>query len=49
VVRSPKGAALTQIPPENTGAPHLEAWKEKGRDECKKSEAWLLAGRSIPF
>jgi hypothetical protein len=38
-----------RIPPENTGAPHLEAWKAEGRDECKRSEAWLLPGRSTPF
>jgi hypothetical protein len=38
-----------RIPPENTGAPHLEAWKVKGRDRCKWSEAWLLPGRSTPF
>jgi hypothetical protein len=48
-VRSPEEAALTRIPPENTGAPHLEAWKAEGRDECKRSEAWLLPGRSTPF
>jgi hypothetical protein len=31
-------------PPANTGAPHLEARKAEGRDECQKSEAWLLPG-----
>jgi hypothetical protein len=49
VVRSPEGAALAQIPLENTGAPHLEARKAEGRDECKWSVAWLLPGRSTPF
>jgi hypothetical protein len=49
VVRSLEGAALTRIPPENTGAPHLEAQKTEGRDEYKRSEAWLLPGRSTPF
>jgi hypothetical protein len=37
-----KGVSLfpfQQIPPENTGAPHLEAQKAEGRDECKRSEA----------
>jgi hypothetical protein len=48
-VRSPEGAALTQTPPENIGAPHLEARKAEGRDECKRSVAWLLPGKSIPF
>ena len=38
----PLGVALTRIPPANTGAPHPEARKAKGRDECKRSEAWLL-------
>jgi hypothetical protein len=38
-----------RIPPENTGAPHLEARKVEGRNECKRSEAWLLPGRSTPF
>jgi hypothetical protein len=38
-----------RIPPENTGAPHLEARKAERRDECKRSVAWLLPGRSIPF
>jgi hypothetical protein len=31
--------ALTRIPPENTGAPHLEARKAKGRGCRKRSEA----------
>jgi hypothetical protein len=48
-VRSPEEATLTWIPPENTGAPHLEARKVERRDECKRSEAWLLLGRSTPF
>jgi hypothetical protein len=48
-VRSPEGATLTRIPPENTGAPHLEARKAEGRDESERSKAWLLLGRSIPF
>jgi hypothetical protein len=48
-VRSPEEAALTRIPPENTGAPHLEARKAEGCDECKRSGAWLLPGRSTPF
>jgi hypothetical protein len=34
--------ALTWIPPANTGAPHLEARKAEGRDECKRSKTWLL-------
>jgi hypothetical protein len=41
-VRPPEGVALTWIPPVNTGAPHPEAQKVEGRDECKRSEAWLL-------
>jgi hypothetical protein len=41
-MRLPKATALTRIPPENTGAPHLEARKVEGRDGCKGSEAWLL-------
>jgi hypothetical protein len=41
-VRQPEGVALTRIPPVNTGAPHPEARKVEGRDECKRSEAWLL-------
>jgi hypothetical protein len=48
-VRSPEGAALTRILPENTGAPHLEAQKAEGLNECKRSEAWLLPGRSTLF
>jgi hypothetical protein len=36
-------------PPDNTGAPHLEARKAEGRDECERSKAWLLPRRSIPF
>jgi hypothetical protein len=41
-VRPLEGAALTWIPPANTGAPHAEARKAEGRDECKRSETWLL-------
>jgi hypothetical protein len=37
------------IPPKNTDAPHLEARKAEGRDEGKRSKAWLLPGRSTPF
>jgi hypothetical protein len=48
-VRSPEGATLTQIPLENTCASHLEARKAEGQDECERSKAWLLPGRSIPF
>jgi hypothetical protein len=48
-MRSPEATTLTRIPPENTGAPHLEARKVEGRDGCKGSEAWLLPGRSTPF
>jgi hypothetical protein len=48
-MRSPEETALTWIPPENTGAPHLEARKVEGRGGCKWSEAWLLPGRSTPF
>jgi hypothetical protein len=49
VVRSPEGATLTRIPPENTGTPHLDARKAEGRDECERSKAWLLPGRSTPI
>jgi hypothetical protein len=38
-VKSPEETALTRIPPENTGAPYLEARKAKGRDGRKRSEA----------
>jgi hypothetical protein len=48
-VRPPEGVALTRIPPVNTGAPHPEARKAEGRDECKRSEAWLLPERWTPF
>jgi hypothetical protein len=48
-VKSPEGTTLTRIPSENTGAPHLEAWKAEGRDGHKRSEACLLPGRSTPF
>ena len=36
------GVALTRIPPTNTDVPHPEARKAEGRNECKKSAAWLL-------
>jgi hypothetical protein len=39
MVKSPEETALTQIPPENTGAPHLEAQKAKGRGGRKRNEA----------
>jgi hypothetical protein len=48
-VRPSEGVALTWIPPVNTGAPHPEAQKAKGRDECERSEAWLLPGGWTPF
>jgi hypothetical protein len=48
-MRSPEEMALTRIPPEDTGALHLEARKVEGRDGCKRSEAWLLLERSTPF
>jgi hypothetical protein len=48
-VKSPEGTTLTRIPPENTGAPHLEAQKAKGRDGRKRGEACLLPGRLTPF
>jgi hypothetical protein len=38
-VRSPEGVALTRTSPENTSAPHLEAWKAEGRDEGERSKA----------
>jgi hypothetical protein len=38
-VKSPEETALTRIPPENTGAPHLEAREAKGRGGRKRSEA----------
>jgi hypothetical protein len=38
-VKSPEEKTLTRIPPENTGAPHLEARKVKGRGGRKWSEA----------
>jgi hypothetical protein len=38
-VKSLEEMTLTQIPPENTGAPHLEAQKAKGRGGRKRSEA----------
>jgi hypothetical protein len=43
------GGDFDADPLENTGAPHLEARKAEGRDECERSKAWLLPGRSIPF
>jgi hypothetical protein len=48
-VKSPEETALTRIPPEDTDAPHLEAWKAKGRGGRKRSEACLLPGGSTPF
>jgi hypothetical protein len=48
-VRSREGTTLTWISPEDTGASHLEARKAEGRKEGEKSQAWLLAGGSIPF
>ena len=38
-VKSPEETTLTQIPPENIGAPHLEAQKAKGRSGRKRNEA----------
>jgi hypothetical protein len=38
-VKSPEETALTWIPPENTGAPHLEAQKAKGCGGRKRNEA----------
>jgi hypothetical protein len=38
-VKLPKETTLTRIPSENTGAPHLEARKAKGRGGRKRSEA----------
>jgi hypothetical protein len=43
-VRLPEGVALMWIPLVNTGAPHPEARKPEGRDECNRNEAWLLPG-----
>jgi hypothetical protein len=48
-VKSPEETTLTWIPLENTGAPHLEARKEKGHGGRKRSEACLLPGGSTPF
>jgi hypothetical protein len=48
-VKSPEETALTRIPPENTGAPHLEAQKVEGHGGRKRSEACLLPGGSTPF
>jgi hypothetical protein len=48
-VRPPEGMTLTWIPPANTGAPHPEARKAEGHKGFKRSEAWLLPERSIPF
>jgi hypothetical protein len=39
MVKSPEETALTRIPPENTGPPHLEARKVKGRGGRKRSKA----------
>jgi hypothetical protein len=44
-----EGVAMTRFPPANTGAPHPEARKVEGREGCKRSEAWLLPERLIPF
>jgi hypothetical protein len=38
-VKSLEGTTLTRIPPENTGAPHLEARKAKRRGGHKRSKA----------
>jgi hypothetical protein len=38
-VKSSEETVLTRILPENTGAPHLEAQKAKGRGGRKRSEA----------
>jgi hypothetical protein len=38
-MKSPEETAFMRIPPENTGAPHLEARKAKGRGGRKRSEA----------
>ena len=38
-VKSPEETTLTRIPPENIGAPHLEAQKAKGRSGRKRNEA----------
>jgi hypothetical protein len=48
-MRPPEETTLTRIPPENTGAPHLETRKAEGCDGRKRSEACLLPGRSTPF
>jgi hypothetical protein len=48
-MRSLEETALMRIPPENTSALHLEVRKVEGRDRYKRSEAWLLPGRSTPF
>jgi hypothetical protein len=48
-MKSPEETTLTRIPPENTGAPHLEARKVKGRNGRKRSEACLLPGGLTPF
>jgi hypothetical protein len=48
-VKSPEETTLTRIPLENTGAPHLEARKAKGRGGRKRSKACLLPGGSNPF
>jgi hypothetical protein len=49
MVKSPEETTLTQIPPENTDAPHLGAQKAKGRGGRKRSEACLVLGGSTPF
>jgi hypothetical protein len=49
VVRPLGEVTLTRIPPANTEAPHPEARKAEGRDESKRSEAWLLPEGWTPF
>jgi hypothetical protein len=39
MMKSPEETTLMRIPPENTGAPHLEARKAKGRGGRKRSKA----------
>jgi hypothetical protein len=48
-MKSPEETTLTRIPPENTGAPHLEAQKAKARGGRKRSEACLLPRGLTPF
>jgi hypothetical protein len=44
MMKSSEETTLTRIPSENTGAPHLEARKAKGRGGRKRSKACLLPG-----